>query len=60
MGGLFEVRVVPKMILSVDEVRTYLSAQIDRLGKRLKVGSVNAGAALIASAPIRCSMTRNA
>jgi len=43
MGGLFGSRVVPKMNLSADDVRSYLSAQIDRLGnKRLKVGSVNA------------------
>ena len=43
MGGLFGSRVVPKMNLSADDVRSYLTAQIDRLGnKRLKVGSVNA------------------
>jgi hypothetical protein len=43
MGSLFGSRVVPKMNLSVDDVRSYLTAQIDRLGnKRLKVGSVNA------------------
>jgi hypothetical protein len=43
MSGLFGSRVVPKMNLSADDVRSYLTAQIDRLGnKRLKVGSVNA------------------
>jgi len=43
MGGLFGSHVVPKMNLSADDVRSYLTAQIDRLGnKRLKVGSVNA------------------
>jgi len=43
MSGLFGSRVVPKMNLSADDVRGYLTAQIDRLGnKRLKVGSVNA------------------
>jgi len=42
-GGLFGSRVVPKMNLSVDDVRGYLTSQIDRLGnKRLKVGNVNA------------------
>jgi hypothetical protein len=45
MSGLFGSRVVPKMNLSADDVRGYLTAQIDRLGnKRLKVGSVNADA----------------
>jgi len=43
MNSLFGSRVVPKMNLSVDDVRGYLTAQIDRLGnKRLKVGDVNA------------------
>ena len=43
MSGLFGSRVVPKMNLSADDVRGYLTAQIGRLGnKRLKVGSVNA------------------
>jgi hypothetical protein len=43
MSGLFGSRVVPKMNLSGDDVRTYLTAQIDRLGnKRLKVGNINA------------------
>ena len=50
MGGLFGSRVVPKMNLSVDDVRTYLTAQIDRFGnKRLKVGNVNADGGSIAA-----------
>lgn len=48
IGGLFGTRVVPKMNLSADDVRSYLTAQIDRLGnKRLKVGNVNADAGAI-------------
>ena len=48
MSSLFGARVVPKMNLSVDDVRGYLTAQIDRLGnKRLKVGTVNADSAAI-------------
>jgi hypothetical protein len=48
MSSLFGSRVVPKMNLSVDDVRGYLTAQIDRLGnKRLKVGNVNADSAAI-------------
>jgi hypothetical protein len=43
MGALFGSRVVPTMNLSVDDVRGYLTAQLDRLGnKRLKVGNINA------------------
>lgn len=43
MGALFGSRVVPTMNLSVDDVRGYLTAQLDRLGnKRLKIGNVNA------------------
>ena len=43
MGALFGSRVVPTMNLSVDDVRAYLTAQLDRLGnKRLKVGNINA------------------
>src|SRR5215467_9865565 len=39
MGALFGSRVVPKMNLSADAVRSYLTAQIDRLGNtRLKLG----------------------
>src|SRR5262249_37684763 len=42
MSGLFGSRVVPKMNLSADDVRNYLTGQIDRLGnKRLKLGNVN-------------------
>ena len=41
MAALFGSRVTPMMNLSVDEVRTYLAAQLDRLGnKRLKVGDI--------------------
>jgi hypothetical protein len=50
MGGLFGSRVIPKMNLSVDDVRSYLTAQIDRLGnKRLKIGNVNADGGSIAA-----------
>ncbi len=41
MGALFGSRVVPTMNLSVDDVRGYLTAQLDRLGnKRLKIGDI--------------------
>jgi len=41
MGALFGSRVTPMMKLSVDDVRTYLAAQLDHLkNKRLKVGDV--------------------
>lgn len=43
MGALFGSRVVPTLNLSVDDVRGYLTTQLDRLGnKRLKVGNINA------------------
>ncbi len=43
MGALFGSRVVPTMNLSVDDVRGYLTAQLDRLGnKRMKIGDVKA------------------
>ena len=43
MSSLFGSRVVPTMNLSVDDVRVYLTAQLDRLGnKRLKMGNINA------------------
>ena len=43
MGALFGSRVVPTMNLSVDDVRGYLTTQLDRLGnKRLKIGDVKA------------------
>jgi hypothetical protein len=43
MGALFGSRVVPTMNLSVDDVRGYLTSQLDHLSnKRLKVGNVNA------------------
>ena len=48
MSGVFGSRVVPKMNLSADDVRDYLTTQIDRLGnKRLKVGNVNADSGAI-------------
>jgi hypothetical protein len=41
MGALFGSRVVPTMNLSVDDVRGYLTAKLDRLGnKRLKIGDI--------------------
>jgi hypothetical protein len=43
MSGLFGSRVIPTMNLSVDDVRGYLTAQLDRLGnKRLKIGDIKA------------------
>jgi hypothetical protein len=48
MSTLFGSRVVPRMKLSADDVREYLTEQIDRLGnKRLKVGKVDADTAAI-------------
>ena len=48
MSALFGSRVVPTMNLSVDDVRGYLTAQLDRLGnKRLKVGNINADGGFI-------------
>ena len=48
MTGLFGTRVIPKLKLSADDVRGYLTEQIDRLGnKRLKVGKVDADTAVI-------------
>lgn len=41
MGGLFGSRVTPIMNLSVDDVRGYLTLQLERLkNKRLKVGDI--------------------
>jgi hypothetical protein len=41
-GGLFGSRVTPMMNLSVEDVRAYLSAQLERLNnKRLKIGDIN-------------------
>lgn len=41
-------RVLPTMNLSVEDVRGYLTAQLDRLGnKRLKIGNVNADGGFI-------------
>jgi hypothetical protein len=43
MGALFGSRVVPTMNLSVDDVRGYITAQLDHLGNnRLKIGDVKA------------------
>ena len=48
MGALFGSRVVPTLNLSVDDVRGYLTTQLDRLGnKRLKVGNINADGGFI-------------
>lgn len=48
MGALFGSRVVPTLNLSVDDVRGYLTAQLDRLAnKRLKVGNINADGGFI-------------
>jgi hypothetical protein len=42
-GGMFGSRVTPMMTLSVDDVRTYLGAQLERLNnRRLKIGNVSA------------------
>lgn len=42
-GGMFGSRVTPIMNLSIDDVRSYLGMQIERLNnKRLKIGSVSA------------------
>ena len=43
MGALFGSRVTPMMNLSTEDVRGYLTAQLDRLNnKRLKVGDIKA------------------
>jgi hypothetical protein len=43
MGALFGSRVTPMMNLSADDVRGYLTVQLDRLNnKRLKVGDIKA------------------
>ena len=48
MSTLFGSRVVPTMNLSVEDVRGYLTGQLDRLGnKRLKVGNINADGGFI-------------
>ena len=48
MGALFGSRVVPTLNLSVDDVRGYLTTQLDRLGnKRLKIGNINADGGFI-------------
>lgn len=44
MSALFGSRVIPLMNLSVDDVRGYLTAQLERLNnKRLKVGDIVSG-----------------
>jgi hypothetical protein len=51
MGGLFGSRVTPVMNLSLEDVRSYLAAQLERLdNKRLKVGDVNSGDGTITAA----------
>jgi hypothetical protein len=48
MAALFGSRVVPTLNLSVDDVRGYLTAQLDRLGnKRLKIGNINTDGGVI-------------
>jgi hypothetical protein len=50
MSALFGSHVVPPMNLSVDDVRGYFTAQLDRLGnKRLKIGNINAVGGTIAA-----------
>src|SRR6188474_1972897 len=48
MTALFGSRVVPTLNLSVEDVRGYLTGQLDRLGnKRLKIGNINADGGFI-------------
>jgi hypothetical protein len=48
MGAVFGTRVTPVMNLSVDDVRTYLTEQLERVNnKRLKLGNINADGATI-------------
>jgi hypothetical protein len=50
MGALFGSRVTPMMNLSVEDVRSYLALQLDRLNnKRLKIGNVAADGAMISA-----------
>jgi hypothetical protein len=43
MGAMFGSRVTPMMNLSAEDVRGYLTAQVERLNnKRLKVGDIKA------------------
>jgi hypothetical protein len=50
MSALLGSHVIPAMNLSVDDVRGYFTAQLDRLGnKRLKLGNVNAVGGTIAA-----------
>lgn len=47
-GGLFGSRVTPVMNLSVEDVRAYLSSQLERLNnKRLKLGDINSADGMI-------------
>ena len=49
MGALFGSRVTQMMNLSVEDVRSYLALQLDRLNnKRLKIGNLNAEGAISA------------
>jgi hypothetical protein len=42
-GGMFGTRVTPMMNLSIDDVRSYLGLQLERINnKRLKLGNVSA------------------
>ena len=44
MGALFGARVTPMMNLSAEDVRGYLTAQLERLNnKRLKIGDIKEG-----------------
>lgn len=50
MGALFGSRVTQMMNLSVEDVRSYLALQLDRLNnKRLKIGNVAADGATISA-----------
>lgn len=50
MGALFGSRVTQMMNLSVEDVRSYLALQLDRLNnKRLKIGNVAADGAMISA-----------
>lgn len=49
-GGMFGSRVTPMMNLSVDDVRSYLDMQIERLNnKRLKISNVSADDGVISA-----------
>lgn len=49
-GGLFGSHVTPVMNLSVEDVRAYLSSQLERLNnKRLKLGDINSADGMISA-----------